>query len=148
MIGRASHVDVPALVEIERECFDADAWSETLVRAELDAPSRSVLVARDGRRTIGYASITAVGDLAELLRIAVRHDARGVGWGRQLLDEELRIARAGGAVRILLEVAHDNDRALRLYRSAGFTDIDRRVGYYGPERDALVLGRRLDESAD
>ncbi|MDN5852180.1 MAG: GNAT family N-acetyltransferase, partial [Actinomycetia bacterium] len=126
------------------ECFDGDAWSETLVLAELDAPSRSVIVAGDGRRVIGYASTTSVGDLAELLRIAVRHDARGVGWGRQLLDEEMRIARAGGARRMLLDVAYDNAPALRLYRSAGFTDIHRRADYYGPGRDALVLGRQLD----
>lgn len=144
MIGQASHAEIAALVEIERECFDADAWSETLVRAELDAPSRSMLVARDGARLVGYASVTAVGDIAELLRIAVRHDARGRGWGRQLLDEELRVARTGGAVRMLLEVAHDNDAALRLYRSVGFAEFDRRADYYGPGRDALVLVRSLE----
>ena len=145
MIEAASEVDLAALVEIERECFDADAWSETLVRAELDAPSRSMFVAREDDLVIGYVSIAVAADLAELLRIAVRPEVRERGNGRQLLDEAMRAARAGGGQRMLLEVAADNAAAMRLYRSAGFTDIDRRFGYYGPERDGLVLGRSLDE---
>lgn len=144
MIGRATEDDLPALVEIERLCFGADAWSEVLVRAELDAPARSVLLVRDGADVSAYASVMVAGDLADLQRIAVRPGLRKRGHGRRLLAETMRIAVDGGAERILLEVAADNAAALALYRAAGFDDIDRRAAYYGPERDALVLGRTLD----
>lgn len=144
MTGAASTADLAAIVEIEQVCFGVDAWSETLVSAELDAPARSVIVARDGSRVIGYASVVVTVDLADLLRIAVRPESRGRGYGRRLLDETMRIARNGGAERMLLEVASDNVGALALYSAAGFDAIDRRVSYYGEGRDALVLDRTLD----
>ncbi|UYM03832.1 ribosomal protein S18-alanine N-acetyltransferase [Solicola gregarius] len=144
MIARATGTDLAALVEIERLCFGADAWSETLVRAELDALSRSVLVAREESVVVGYASVMATGDLADLQRVAVRPDRRGRGYGRRLLDEAMRVATLGGADRILLEVAADNGPAIALYRAAGFEELDRRVGYYGAGRDALVLRVDLD----
>lgn len=144
MIDRATDADLAALVGIERLCFGADAWSETLVRAELDAPSRSVVVVRDAGIVLGYASVMSSVDIADLQRIAVRPDRRGRGHGRSLLAEAMRVAALGGADRMLLEVAADNAAAIALYHSAGFTEIDRRVGYYGSGRDALVLGRSLD----
>ena len=146
MIDRATSTDVAALVEIERLCFGTEAWSETLVRAELDAPSRTVLAYRDGSAVAGYASVMATADLADLQRIAVRPDRRGRGSGRRLLDEALRVAALGGADRMLLEVAADNETAIALYGSAGFGEISRRVGYYGQGRDALVMARTLERS--
>ena len=143
MIERAVESDLPELLQIERLCFGADAWSETLVRAELDAPARSVLVMRGDGALIGYASVTVAGDLADLQRIAVKPGQRKRGYGRRLLAEAMRTASIGGADRILLEVADDNDAARGLYRSAGFEHVDRRAGYYAPDRDALVLGRPL-----
>lgn len=143
MIERATESDLAELFEIERLCFGPDAWSETLVRAELDAPARSVLVMRGDGGLIGYASVMVAGDLADLQRIAVRPGQRKRGYGRRLLAEAMRTATTGGAERILLEVAADNDAARGLYRSAGFGHIDRRAGYYAPDRDALVLGRAL-----
>lgn len=143
MIERAHESDLAELTEIERLCFGPDAWSETLVRAELDAPARSVLVMRGDGALIGYVSVMVAGDLADLQRIAVKPGQRKRGYGRRLLAEAMRIATHGGAERMLLEVAADNDAARGLYRSAAFEHIDRRVGYYAPDRDALVLGRTL-----
>ncbi|MGH3358537.1 MAG: ribosomal protein S18-alanine N-acetyltransferase [Nocardioidaceae bacterium] len=143
MIAQAGESDLAALLEIERLCFGADAWSETLVRAELDAPARSVLVVRESSTVLAYASVMVAGDLADLQRIAVRPTLRGRGHGRRLLAEVMQVATNGGAQRMLLEVAADNGSALALYRSAGFADVDRRVGYYGADRDALVLGCTL-----
>lgn len=147
MITAASPDDIAALVEIERVCFGADTWSETLVRAELDAPSRSVITARHGNQVIGYASVSVTVDLADLLRIAVHPGARRRGYGRRLLEDVMRLAALSGAQRMLLEVASDNAAAMGLFRAAGFTDIECCVGYYGEGRDALVLGRPFDGSA-
>lgn len=143
MTERATDSDAGALIEIELACFGPDAWSEALVLAELDAPSRSVLVARVTNTVAGYASLSVTADLSDLQRIAVRPQARGRGYGRALLEAALRTARNGGADRMLLEVAADNAAALGLYHAVGFHAIDRRVDYFGPERDALVLMRQL-----
>lgn len=145
MIDRATLADLAALIEIEQLCFGDEAWSETLVRAELDAPARTVIVVREQGGVAGYASVTVAGDLADLQRVAVLPTVRRRGQGRLLLDEAIRTASIGGAERLLLEVAADNAAAIALYHGAGFADIDRRIGYYGSGRDALVLSVRLPE---
>lgn len=131
--------DVAALTHLESVCFAGDAWSRALVEGELAADTRSVLLACDGPTVIGYGSIQVVDDVADLQRIAVAPDARGLGRGRELLDELLAKAASLGATRILLEVAASNDAARGLYASLGFAEIARRRGYYADGTDALVM---------
>jgi ribosomal protein S18 acetylase RimI-like enzyme len=50
-------------------------------------------------------------------------DYRGQGIGRDALRRVCQELLASGARRVGLEVAVDNDRALGLYTSLGFTDV-------------------------
>jgi ribosomal-protein-alanine N-acetyltransferase len=132
--------DIRAIVALERAAFGNDAWSVELVDAELLQGSAAVVDA-DGL-VLGWVAVRG-DEPADLTRIAVHPDARRRGLGRALLDEGFELARREGADRMLLEVAATNGPALRLYRSAGFVEISRRRGYYGPGVDALVMERRL-----
>ncbi len=129
--------DAAAIATLEAAAFPVGGWSGEQVRAELDAPSRRVLVdVRDGA-VVGWAVLLDT-DPADVLRVAVAPEARGRGVARTLLDALLGQA---GDRPVLLEVAADNAAALALYAAAGFLAIDRRSGYYGTGRDALVLRR-------
>jgi ribosomal-protein-alanine acetyltransferase len=143
MIRAAVLNDVEALTQVESVCFDRDAWSPALVENELSADTRSVLLASDDSKVIGYGSIQVIDDVADLQRIAVVPDARRAGLGRELLEELLAKAAGLGATRIMLEVAADNDAAISLYASFAFAEISRRKGYYADGRDALVMERPL-----
>jgi GNAT superfamily N-acetyltransferase len=57
---------------------------------------------------------------AYLSRISVAPDFAGQGLGKRMLDEALSETRRLGLRRCVLEVAATNERALALYRSAGF----------------------------
>lgn len=139
MILRIASVrDVETVDQLERACFD-DPWSPGLVAAELASGNRVVLVDDEGR---GYASASLAGDVADLLRVAVRPDARRSGLGRALVDRIAEEMASLGATRLLLEVAADNVAARELYASTGFAEISRRAHYYG-DIDALVLERGL-----
>jgi ribosomal-protein-alanine N-acetyltransferase len=81
---------------------------------------------------------------AELLLLAVKRDWQGQGVGRLLLDGFIMAAARRGARRVYLEVREGN-RALNLYRNAGFSQVGRRKAYYsgrdGQVYDALTLAR-------
>lgn len=62
---------------------------------------------------------------AYLARIAVHPDASGRGLGQLLLREVVAESRRIGAARCVLDVATDNDRAIALYRGAGFAEVGR-----------------------
>jgi ribosomal-protein-alanine acetyltransferase len=143
----ATPADVPALAGLEELLFGADAWSAELIAADLDTPGRRVLVAEDDRRVLGYAVTMLGGDLVDLQRVAVDPVAQGRGVARCLLVRGLEAAAEDGAETMLLEVSTENAAALRLYRSSGFTEIDRRRGYYRDGSDALVLRRAVRPGA-
>ena len=72
--------------------------------------------------------------------MAVARDRWGQRIGAQLLDALVAEAVRRGCTDVFLEVRVDNDRAQRLYRSRGFTQIGIRRGYYQPSgTDALVM---------
>lgn len=59
----------------------------------------------------------------------VRLGYRGLGYGRQMLERAIHIARAENSYPILLDVETTNTNAIGLYRSAGF-EIKTTYDYY------------------
>jgi [ribosomal protein S18]-alanine N-acetyltransferase len=137
--------DLPAIRGLDVEVFGADAWSESAWRGERDQmpATRHVVVALDADRVVGFAVLSAVGEVADLHRVAVASDRRRRGVGASLVDALLAEARSRRCDRLLLEVESDNEPALAMYGWLGFVEIARRRAYYGPIRDALVLELRL-----
>ena len=145
--------DIPSVLELERELFPDDAWSEGMFWSELaDArhprATRWYTVAEEpDRRVAGYAGLMAVAGEGDVQTIAVAERHWGSGLGTRLLTQLLRQAVAVDCASVLLEVRVDNDRAQRLYRRFGFEPIGVRRNYYQPSgTDALVM--RLEHPAD
>ncbi len=139
MIRPAVAADRDALAVLERECFGADAWSASVVEAELVHPDRVVLVHDDGGVVVAWVDLGVVADVADLHRVAVSPERRRGGLAAALLDAGLDEVATRGAERVLLEVAADNDAAVALYEAHGFAPIARRRGYYAGGRDAVVM---------
>jgi [ribosomal protein S18]-alanine N-acetyltransferase len=135
--------DVGAVSVLEQTLFGVEAWSPELLAAEMtaDPGSRYYLVAEDEGVITGYGGLLALaGGQADVLTLAVAADRWGEGIGGTLLDGLLAEASRRGCTEIFLEVRVDNDRAQRLYRRRGFSDIGIRRGYYQPSNtDALVM---------
>ena len=90
-----------------------------------------------GRLLLGYADgqvagIACLKELAptigEVKRMYVRPAARGRGLGRALLDRLLAEARTIGYERVRLDSARFMAEAHRLYRAAGFREIEPYAG--------------------
>ncbi|MCH0542398.1 ribosomal protein S18-alanine N-acetyltransferase [Streptomyces sp. MUM 203J] len=138
--------DIPPVLDLERELFPDDAWSEGMFWSELAhargpaATRRYVVAEGDGGRIVGYAGLAAAGGLGDVQTIAAARDRWGSGLGARLLTELLRYATDFECQEVLLEVRVDNARAQRLYERFGFAPIGFRRGYYQPGNvDALVM---------
>ena len=142
MIRAALPTEVIAVTTIDLACFGREAWTENQVQAAIEDDRRTVLV--DGLDAYAVASVA--GDVADLERIAVMPSRRRQGVARRLLDALAPRYARRAPIRMLLEVAADNDAAIAFYETYGFTTISRRTGYYRGGVDALVMQLELEES--
>lgn len=115
------------------------AWSLQRARQARPTDTPVSLQARPAEELLGVATFQLVADTADLHRVVVAPDQRGRGIGRALVEAGITWAAGRHGRRMLLEVEHDNDPALALYRRLGFADLARRRDYYGAGRHALVM---------
>ncbi|MGW3362682.1 ribosomal protein S18-alanine N-acetyltransferase [Streptosporangium canum] len=138
--------DLPAVMKIERETFPRDAWSEGMLRAELDDQPRTrhYVVALVDDEIIGYAGLFAAGDQADVQTIAVAAGRRRAGVGAAMLSELLAEAVRRGARSVFLEVRADNPDAEAMYDRFGFERIGLRRRYYEDGTDAITMKKDLN----
>ncbi|MFG2667044.1 GNAT family N-acetyltransferase [Streptomyces sp. NPDC048387] len=124
--------DGPALLTLQRA-----VWSPLSEPGPIPPPDANVfderrpvsgyLVARHGRRTVGYIAQTAPTSLdsnrhvRQIRGLGVLGSVRGLGIGQALVEAACQAARAQGARRMVLCVLGHNLPARRLYERCGFT---------------------------
>ncbi|MEZ5097312.1 MAG: GNAT family N-acetyltransferase [Nocardioides sp.] len=141
MIRVATDTDSAVLEALEVELFGAGAWGAEALLGSAGGPVRWVRVATDQADEVAaYVVTTGAAEAVDLLRIGVRPDHQRRGLAGILLTAAVDAARTElGADRMLLEVSHANEPAVRLYHGHGFEVIDRRRRYYPDGTDALVM---------
>lgn len=115
------------------------------LREEMQRPWSRLWVAReeDGG-VVAYLVAWHVADELHVLNVATRDDRRRRGFGRALMDEAVKYARARHVAHVLLEVRRSNRPAIALYRGVGFFAIGVRVRYYPDDEDAVEMVLALD----
>ncbi|HEY2724307.1 MAG TPA: ribosomal protein S18-alanine N-acetyltransferase [Pseudonocardiaceae bacterium] len=139
-IGPMRPSEAQRCTELEELLFAGDdPWSpEAFLQAI--AAGHHYLAAREDGALVGYGGLVRMGTEAEVHTLAVDPAYQGRGVGRALLGALLEHAQ--GAT-VFLEVRTDNETAIALYRSAGFTVIGTRRGYYRPSgADAYTMRRQ------
>jgi ribosomal-protein-alanine acetyltransferase len=143
---RAARVsDIPDLLRIEDNSFAGDRLTRRNFRYLLTKGKVSCLVQEDDGRIGGYAVLLfhAGLPLARLYSFAVDPARRGNGVGRTLLEACESEAREHDCTHLRLEVRPDNERAIGLYRHAGFREFDTVPDYYEDHAGALRMEKRL-----
>ena len=130
------------MAQIEQEAFD-QPWSERMFIPEVEDESAYYLVGVRGDEVICYGGFYKVLDEAHITNIAVRADSRGRGIGTLLMSELISRARMLGVKYMTLEVRDNNENAIKLYKSFGFTVEGIRKRYYNNEHDALIMWATL-----
>lgn len=91
---------------------------------ELTPPAGALMIARLRGRPIGCGALKFHGRKpAELKRMWVAPEARGLGIGRRLLTELERHARRQGVRTLRLETNGSLTEAIALYRSSGYREV-------------------------
>jgi DNA-binding MarR family transcriptional regulator/GNAT superfamily N-acetyltransferase len=100
--------------------------SETISAApqELVPPAGLLLLARLREQPVGCGALKVHPNApAELKRMWVAPEARGLGLGRRLLLELERHAQTAGAQTVRLETNRSLNEAIQLYRSSGYREV-------------------------
>lgn len=88
-------------------------------------PDAGLFVAEAEGKPVATGICVHDGDLAGLFEIATDPAARGRGHGRRVVLSALKWALGRGATYAWLQVEADNEAAIALYRSLGFTEAYR-----------------------
>ncbi|WP_462137061.1 ribosomal protein S18-alanine N-acetyltransferase [Candidatus Mycalebacterium sp.] len=143
MVEEALKEDAGSIVEMEKICFDRDAWPRKVFDEELSggAARRATVVRDTGGGVIAYCFSRIFIDAMEIFKIAVHPVHRRKGLAKLLLRDALEHLGRG---TISLEVATDNKEAIMLYCELGFRRVAmRRKYYHGSGRDALVMEMKV-----
>ena len=128
-------VAIRQVAQILAETYPIMPWSEQQIANDMVQETTDYYYVHEGEVVVGFMSVTHLVGESEVTNIAVRPAYQGKGYARQLLaylDESL--------VPVFLEVRASNQRAIQLYRTAGFTVVGRRANYYhAPVEDALIM---------
>lgn len=134
-----------AVLEIEERAYPRP-WSRAIFERELDQMAEGThhyVVARAGRRVVGYAGLWYVPDpggmQVHLTNVVVSEEWRRRGVGRLLLVHLADRAIADGSVAWTLEVRASATGAQELYRRFGFAPAGIRRRYYENSEDAIVM---------
>jgi len=129
-----------AVLRIEQQVYPRP-WSAALFHSELALKSsRSYVVAKIGRRLVGYAGIMVTLDESHVTTIAVDPARHREKIGTRLLLQLARESVRMGATALTLEVRMSNKGAQDLYRRFGFGPVGVRKNYYQEiNEDALVM---------
>jgi len=125
-----------------------DAWL-----TERDAARHPVIVAEDGRRVVGWASLSAWSPRGGYDRTAeesvyVHASRRGEGIGGLLLTALVERARDAELGVVVARIVAAHPASIRLHRSVGFASIGtmRRCGEkFGRVLDVELMDLQLDE---
>lgn len=138
LILPASWRDLRDLHELERLCFQLDAWPLLDVLGVLTLPQIVRLKALDQARFAGFiaADLRRSQGTAWIATLAVHPDYRGQGLGSALLEIcESKI----DLPRIRLSVRQSNQPAIGLYLKHGYQQIDIWKSYYRGGDNALIF---------
>ena len=134
--------DLRELYQLERICFQVDAWPMLDVLGVLTLPQVLRLKAADKNTLIGFiaADLRRMQQTAWIATLAVLPEYQKAGLGSTLLETcESQI----NLPRIRLSVRQSNHPAIQLYKKHAYQQVDTWSAYYKGGDDALVFEKTL-----
>lgn len=124
---QATMNDLDALVAVQEQSFGIPMLlSRQSLARRLQEPTCRIFLATFGEPSVGCDEPLGILRLQEeneaigIYGFGIIPDYRGRGYGRQMLEEAIRLVRSEGQKPIMLDVDTTNEPALSLYLSCGF----------------------------
>ena len=94
----------------------------TEMLARISVPAAALLLEDERGEPSAAAMVLLIGPLAMILKVVVAPDARGRGFGKDVMGAALGWAAGQGATEVFLHALASNAPAVSLYRSLGFVE--------------------------
>jgi ribosomal-protein-alanine N-acetyltransferase len=142
--------DFPRLVEIDQTCFvEGIAYAKEEMSYFLGMPTAIVLVGLQDEEIRGFIIADrfrprrASRSMGKIITIDVSPQAQHSGIGTLLMSSAEGGLKQAGCDYVSLEVAVDNEPALRFYKKHGYSVLKTLPRYYLDSIDGLLMGKRL-----
>lgn len=131
--------DIPYVYNEELKIFGKSLGEKTLYNEIMyNDMSKYFIALVDGKRA-GYIGSWLTIPNAEILNLFVSEKYRGLGLGKDLVWEVIRVCNENEIENLTLEVRVSNAHAIRLYQELGFSSVATRRQYYENGEDALLM---------
>jgi len=128
-IRQANKQDLDAIISIlATDSGNVESIRQWVTKLFDESSSRFYLATLD-EKPLGCLRLDFMSDQIGIYAFEVRLGYRGLGYGRQMLEEAIRTIRSESQIRIMLDVETDNTNAIGLYLSCGF-EIKTTYDYY------------------
>jgi ribosomal protein S18 acetylase RimI-like enzyme len=145
--------DLPALRELAVMAFDAVSIDQNISRLfgpigghdwewrkarhiddDAAANPGGVFVAEDAGQIVGFITtrVDREASMGLIPNLAVHHDWRGRGLGRQLIEHALQYFRDQGLTHAKIETLDQNPIGSHLYPACGFVEVARQIHFVRP----------------
>jgi len=149
-LRRYQEGDFNRLMEIDHECFvEGIAYPEEEMRYFLGRRSAITLVALVGAAIHGFViadrfrSRRAAHCIGRIITIDVTPGVQKIGIGTLLLSSVEKELKRAECDYVSLEVAVDNEKAMRFYKKHGYSVLKVLPHYYLNSVDGLLMGKKL-----
>jgi ribosomal-protein-alanine N-acetyltransferase len=123
------------LYEIEKQCFETEAFTKSQIARLLTDYNSIGLIARADCGIVGFVigsvNLDRNSVVGHVLTVDVLPAYRRRGVGQKLLQEIEQLFKSKGAKSSYLEVREDNVPALQLYEKCGYKKAGQLKNYYG-----------------
>jgi ribosomal protein S18 acetylase RimI-like enzyme len=150
ILRRYQPEDFSRLMEIDQACFiQGIAYSEEEMRHFLSLPAAIILVGVEDETIQGFVIAgrfrqrQARHIMGRIITIDVAPPAQHSGLGTLLLSKAETELKQAGCDYVSLEVAVDNESALRFYKKHGYSVLKVLPRYYLDSLDGLQMGKKL-----
>jgi len=138
------HID--GILQVELQCFNIP-WSRASFERDFTVNKFSIYVAAyddEKNKIVGYGGMWRVVNEAHITNIAVLKEYRRIGIGSMIIDKMTKIAEDNKMIGLTLEVKRGNQKAISMYRKAGFKISGIRKEYYSDTKeDAIIMWKYL-----
>jgi ribosomal-protein-alanine N-acetyltransferase len=142
--------DFKRLLEIDQSCFvEGIAYSEEELEYFLAMPTAISLVGVNSEKISGFIVADrfrprrALRSVGKIITIDVAPEAHRSGVGTLLMQSAETELKQAGCDYVSLEVAVDNEAALRFYKKHGYSVLKVLPRYYLDSIDGLLMGKKL-----
>lgn len=113
-------------------------WSFESLNKQIKVSKTICLYTSESQQILSLAIWNDLVSEAELLFLYVPEEKRGQGYGKAILKN---LFQSYQSKNWYLEVFDKNQAAISLYKSLGFKELSIRKNYYGPQKNAFIMGK-------